>query len=178
MLDFNETDELFVGDDILKNFASCTDCGLCCRFFSDLTLYEKEVEEIVKELGISLEKFKQKYVNSVDTSNDSTTYSFNIPCSFLHQNRCMIYHHRFLVCRTFPLFMNLTTNKAILTGIYVCPQATQFFEGLLDFYQKDYHHLYHQIIEKEKHILIDDDGMEIMGSVSLFAPYLDWLNSK
>jgi Fe-S-cluster containining protein len=178
MLDFNETDELFVGDEILKNFASCADCGLCCRFFSHLILYEKEVDEIIKDLGISLDEFKQKYVSDVDNSRGSTTYSFNIPCSFLHQNKCMIYKHRFLVCRTFPFFMNLTTNNAILTGIYLCPQATQFYEGLIDFYQKHHPHLYHQLIKKEKDILIDDNGMEITGSVSLFAPYLDWLSVK
>jgi Fe-S-cluster containining protein len=178
MLDFKQTDKLFVGDEILKDFASCSDCGLCCRFFSHLTLYEKEVEEIVKQLDISLDKFIQKYVNSVHSSDESTTYSFKIPCLFLQKNRCMIYHHRFLVCRTFPLFMNLTTNKAILSGIYLCPQATQFYEGLLDFYQKDYPHLFHQIIEKEKHIMIDENGMEIRGSVTLFAPYLDWLHSE
>jgi Fe-S-cluster containining protein len=178
MLDFNETDELFVGDDILKDFACCTDCGLCCRFFSHLILYEKEVDEIINYLDISLNEFTQKYVNDVDNSEDSTKYSFHIPCSFLHQNNCMIYSHRFLVCRTFPFFMNLTTDKAILTGIYLCPQATQFYEGLIDFYKKYYPDLYQHLIEKEKEILIVDNGMEITGSVSLFAPYLDWLSVK
>lgn len=177
MLEFDETDELFVGDDILNEFFSCMDCGLCCRFFSILPIYEKEIAEAAASLEILPEKFKQRYTKTNENDMQNTKFSLKTPCPFLKANSCRIYNHRFLVCKTFPLFMNLSKNEAILSGIYLCPQATQFYEGLLDYYRKYHTELHYQLIEKEKDIVLDEKGMEIKGKVSLFSPYLDWLYS-
>lgn len=178
MLEFTETDELFVGDEILKEFWSCLDCGLCCSFFSILLIYDAEIEEIASFLGITPEAFEKRYTKRIDDSKEDTNYSLKTPCSFLDGNKCRIYKHRFLICRTFPLFINLTTNKAILSGIYLCPQATQFYEGLLDFYQQQHQQLYDQLLEKEKQVSIGERGMKIQGEASLFIPYLDFLYSS
>lgn len=176
MLEFSEADELFVGDEILKEFGSCTDCGLCCSYFSILPIYEVELNELATLLHLTTEEFEQKHIKKIKDSNEHNIYSLNTPCSFLEGNNCRIYEHRFLVCRTFPLFMNLSTNQAILSGIYLCPQATQFYEGLLDFYQMYHHHLYEQFLKKEKQVSIGEDGMKIQGEASLFIPYLDALH--
>jgi Fe-S-cluster containining protein len=177
MLEFDEADELFVGDAILNEFYSCTDCGLCCRFFSDFPIYKMEIASVSSFLKISSEQFKQNYTKRIGKNVENTRFSLKTPCPFLNGNVCRIYDHRFLVCRTFPLFMNLTKNEAILSGIYLCPQATQFYEGLLEFYKKHYTELFHRLIEKEKDVLLDEKGMEIKGKDSLFSPYLDWLYS-
>lgn len=178
MLEFEETDELFVGDDILKEFGSCTDCGLCCNFFSTLPLYDNELMHISKQLSIQLEEFKQNYTKRITSPEKLVSYSLQIPCPFLKQKKCTIYKNRFLVCRTFPLFLNITKNKAVLTGIYLCPQATQFYEGLLAFYKEHHHELYDQIITIEKQVALDEQGMKIQGGLTLFSHYLDWLYNR
>jgi len=177
MLEFDETDELFVGDEILNEFYSCTDCGLCCRFFSNLPIYETEIASVSSFLKISPEQFKQKYTKRINENIEKNRCSLKTPCPFLNGNVCRIYGHRFLVCRTFPLFMNLTKDEAILSGIYLCPQATQFYEALIEFYKQHHIDLFYRLIEKEKDVLLDESGMEIKGTVSLFSPYLDWLYS-
>ena len=176
MLSFNETDELFVGDEILKEFSSCTDCGLCCKFFSPLPLFEPEIQPLISFLKISQKEFLKKYISNISQSENSKVYSLHTPCPFLYQNSCRIYDHRFLVCRTFPFLINLTRDEAILTGIYFCPQSTQFYEGMLEYYRKNHKSLFHKLIEKEKQITIEKNGMEITGPVSLFSPYLDWMS--
>jgi Fe-S-cluster containining protein len=175
MLEFNKTDELFVGDEILREFGSCTDCGLCCSYFSILPIYEAELNEVATLLHLTTEEFEQRYIKKITVTIEQTFYSLKTPCLFLEGNNCRIYEHRFLVCRTFPFFKNLTTNQAILSGIYLCPQATQFYEGLLDFYQKYHQQLYEQLLKKEKQVSIAEDGMKIQGKASLFFPYLDAL---
>jgi len=177
MLEFDETDELFVGDDILNDFFSCRNCGLCCRFFSNLPIYEKEIDDAAASLEISPEKFKQRYIKRNGNDMENTKFLLKTPCPFLKVNSCRIHDHRFLVCRTFPLFMNLSKNEAILSGIYLCPQTTQFYEGLLEYYKEHHTELFYQLIEKEKDVVLDEKGMEIKGKVSLFSPYLDWLHS-
>jgi len=178
MLEFDEKDDLFVGDNILKEYSSCTDCGLCCKFFSQLPVYENEIIKIARSLNISPDDFQNKYLKKTSNSEKNSSFSLKTPCPFLKNNKCRIYHCRFLLCQTFPLFMNLSANTAILSGIYLCPQATQFYEGLLEFYKTNHFDLYNQLIEKEKHVKIDENGMELTGKVALFAPYLDWLYLK
>jgi len=175
MLEFNETDELFVGDEILNECWSCLDCGLCCSFFPILPIYDSEIKDAATLLGCTIQDFENKYTKKIEDSNKDTFYSLKTPCSFLEGNTCRMYEHRFLICRTFPLFINLTTNQAVLSGIYLCPQATQFYEGLLDFYQQQHQLLYEQLLEKEKQIRMDEEGMKIQGEASLFIPYLDFL---
>lgn len=178
MLIFDETDDLFVGDEILREFGLCTDCGLCCKVFSDLKIYPMEIKNISSILKINIEEFKNIYTGKQIDGNDDVNYFLKSLCPFLNQNKCQIYDHRFLVCRTFPLFINLTRKEAVLSGIYLCPQATQFYEGLLDFYQQHHTKLYHILTEKEQHVSLGEHGMKIIGEASLFEPYLDNLCSK
>lgn len=178
MLKFDENDELFVGDEILKEFGNCTECGLCCKFFTDLPIYEEEINQTSTLLGLSGEEFKKRYTKIINASEEEIKRSLKTPCPFEKNKRCTIYTHRFFICRTYPLFMNLTTNQAILSGIYLCPQATQFYEGLLEFYKKQNYEFYEQLLKKENQITVDEKGMKIQGKATLFSPYLDWLYSK
>ena len=137
MLEFNYDDDLFVGDEILKEFGDCCDCGLCCKFFQPLPFYKNEIKEIADFLGITEDIFYKKYVNAKYKDMDNQEISLKTPCPFLENNNCLIYKNRGFVCRTFPLCINLTTNEAVLSGVYFCPQATQFYEGLLEFNKKN-----------------------------------------
>jgi len=174
MLTINQDDDLFIGDSILQEFGKCTDCGLCCRFFDSLPIYPDEIENISAKLSISKEQFKQGYTKQ----DKEGEISLKTPCPFQSENHCQIYPHRFFTCRTFPLCINLTQNQGIISGIYLCPQATQFYEGMLAYYHKHHPKTYQHLVHLEEKTTIDEKGMKITGPASLFSPYLDWLISK
>lgn len=174
MLDFEPNDELFVGDKILSDFGNCTDCGLCCSYFESITLYPEEIKSIAKILSITEETF----INAYTKKQNENSYFLQMPCPFLKNKKCSIYPYRFFICQTFPLCINRSTNKAVLSGIYICPQATQFYEGLLQFYQDHSEDIYQKIIDIERNAEIDEKGMEIHAPSSIFSPYLDWLTKE
>jgi len=174
MLDIDQNDELFVGDNILKDFGNCTDCGICCTYFDTLSLYPEEITSIASRLQIKETDFITRYTK---TDNDQEI-SLQSPCPFLKKGTCMIYPYRFFICKTFPLCINLSKNQGILSGIYVCPQATQFYEGLLHYHANHHKKLYQKILTMEKKTKIDEKGMKIQGPIKLFSPYLDWLTSN
>ncbi len=64
MLEVNHNDELFVGDEILKEYGDCSDCGLCCKYFQTLPFYRGEIKEIADFLGITEDIFYKKYINA------------------------------------------------------------------------------------------------------------------
>ncbi|RLF56787.1 MAG: hypothetical protein DRN27_09045 [Thermoplasmata archaeon] len=176
MLEFNGDDDLFVGDEILKEYGDCCDCGLCCKYFQPLPFFKEEIKEIADFLGINEDIFYKKYVNAKYKDKDNQEISLKTPCPFLENNNCLIYEHRGFVCRTFPLCINLTTNEAVLSGIYFCPQATQFYEGLLDFLKKNHPTEYKKLILMEKQLQIQEGGLKIQGKSTIFSAYLDWLH--
>lgn len=176
MIECAKDDELFVGDDILKEFWDCRDCGLCCKFFQCLPIYKEEIEEMADFIGIDSEVFKKSYTIKIESNTDEV--SFKIPCQFLSDNTCEIYPVRGFICRTYPLCINLTTNIAVLSGIYFCPQATQFYESLLVFLKEFDIDTYENLLLKEKEFTIKEEGFEIQGSAQVFSQYLDSLYEK
>jgi Fe-S-cluster containining protein len=174
MLAIEQDDELFVGDTILKEYGDCMDCGLCCRFFNSISIYPEEIIRASTILSMDEEQFKQYYTKK----GKHDEISLKTPCPFLHQNKCQIYPHRFFTCKTYPFCINLSKNKGILSGIYLCPKSTQFYEGMLQYYSKYDLEAYQKIILLEEKTNIDEKGMKIIGASSLFSPYLDWLISN
>lgn len=173
MLECDEHDKIFVGDTILAEFWNCRDCGICCRTFEELPMYIDEAKQIATNLGISYKTFKDTFTDKNHNKKDEI--SLKSPCPFLKHNSCSIYSIRGFICRTFPLSINLSTNQAVLSGIYFCPQATQFYEGLIDFLYNTNLTIYHKLIQKEKKLFIDDLGMKIQGTADIFTAYLDWI---
>ena len=43
MLEFDEADELFIGDKVLRYFGNCLDCGLFCKVFN----YSKRLKSVL-----------------------------------------------------------------------------------------------------------------------------------
>ncbi len=174
MLAIDQHDEIFIGDSILKDFLNCSECGLCCSFFDDLIIYAEEIKNAANRLSLDEETFRSRFTKAI-VGNDRSLLT---PCPFVHENKCTIYNHRFFVCKAFPLCINLTKNQGILSGIYVCPQATQFYEGLLDFYKKNDENTYQFLLSMEEKVQIDEKGMKVMAKASLFSPYLDYLTTN
>ena len=176
MLSIEVDDDLYVGDELLQEFTPCLDCGLCCKFFDPLPVYEEEIDDLVSTLKITKTEFKKTYTKRLRKKDSIEKVSLKTPCPFQKGNLCQIYPKRLFICRTFPLLINLTKDIGVLSGIYVCPQATQFYEGMLDFYQGHQPNVYHQLVEKENQLTIGKNGMKIMGPAVIFSFFLDWLH--
>ena len=169
-------DELYVGDELLQEFSKCLECGLCCKFFDPLPIYNEEIEDLVSTLTTTTTDFKKTYTKRLRRSETIEKVSLKTPCPFQKGNLCQIYDKRWFICRTFPLFINLSKNTGVLSGIYVCPQSTQFYEAMIDFYNTRQPEFYRQFIEKEKQLTIGKNGMKIKGPAAIFSYYLDWLH--
>jgi Fe-S-cluster containining protein len=176
MISIEADDDLYIGDELLQEFTLCLDCGLCCKFFDSLPIYEEEIDELIATLQMTKTEFKKTYTKRIQKKDNKEKVSLKTPCPFQQGNLCQIYPKRWFICRTFPLLINITKKVGILSGIYVCPQATQFYEGMLDFYQHHQQYVYHQLVEKEKQLTIGKNGMKINGPIEIFSFYLDWLH--
>jgi len=84
----------------------CQSCGFCCRRF--ICLYPSELQKArlyAQNFGIKI-KFKP-YRKFFDLKNQKIIvliYLINHnPCPFLLDNKCLIYHDRFIVCRKYPI---------------------------------------------------------------------------
>ncbi len=79
----------------------CTACGNCCREISPV-LEQEDIERISPGLGISPEKFKERFLVKND-KNYSEGFIFNKkPCPFLKGNLCSHYELRPETCKSFP----------------------------------------------------------------------------
>ncbi len=116
------------------NKFECLKCGACCKnfgsngSFSGLPIFEwekQEFEKFAKEKAIYLninpsniiyDKKSKTYVNI-------SYFMKNQPCPFLKDNKCSIYNHRPIVCRSFPLARNpLIDNEPLSRSCFMhCP---------------------------------------------------------
>ena len=173
MLEFDSDDDMLVGDEILREFADCLDCGLCCRFFDSLPLYDVEIQEIASFLSIDRNAFLEEYTKSLEEYMEGCSVSLNVPCPFQKDNSCMIYEKRGFICRMFPLCINHTKNKAVLSGIFICPQATQFYIAMMEFYKVKQPNVYKILLEKERSTGDISSGLTLEGDAILFSCFID-----
>lgn len=95
----------------------CTECGKCCTGApGNVWVSEQEIEAIAKNLNISIEKFKKKYLRQrynryalIEKKNEKNDYD----CIFLKDKKCTIYQARPVQCRTFPWWrQNLNSEES------------------------------------------------------------------
>lgn len=79
----------------------CLACANCCKTMSP-TFTTEDVKRISKHVGMSQEKFREKYLYLDRADKDWMNKSQ--PCQFLNlkDNKCSIYEVRPLDCATFP----------------------------------------------------------------------------
>lgn len=176
MLEFDEKDELFIGDRVLKYFGNCLDCGICCKIFNNIEIADDEIQNISRYLKITKSEFLKKYTTQNQKCNMPTT-SLKTPCKFQKSSNCTIHKIKPFDCKTFPLLINLTKEQAIITGIYLCPQATHFYQGFLDFCYVYIPSLYEDLIYLEKETNWTSLGLELTLSSKPLCKYIDWLYS-
>jgi Fe-S-cluster containining protein len=177
MLEFDKEDELFIGDRVLRYFGNCLDCGLCCKIFNSIEIADDEIQNIAHYLKMTKGDFLKRYTKRNRKHNALTKTSLKTPCQFQKSSRCTIHKRKPFDCKTFPLLINVTKGQAILTGIYLCPQATHFYQGFLDFCQHHIPSLYDDLISLEKETNWTSLGFELTISAKPLSLYIDWLYS-
>lgn len=178
MLEFEESDKLFIGNKILQEFGDCLSCGICCKLFPFIDVYKDEIKLIRKYLNIDEKQFSIQYLKLDKSNGDSSNISFKTPCPLQENYHCKIHEVKPFDCKTFPLIINFTRKIAVLNGIYVCPQATQFYEGFLEFCKINQTSTYEKIILKEKNTQISQLGMKLTIDSKQFISYIDWIYSN
>ena len=108
----------------------CTQCGNCCRELRPL-LTKKEVKLLANFINTPEDKFREHYTEFDHDENKLRLKE--TPCSFLKDNRCMVYECRPSDCRSFPhLHKKDFTARLInvLQNYSICPIVFDVYEQL------------------------------------------------
>lgn len=107
---------------------ACTECGKCCTGGPGFVwVTEDEMNEMAKELAISVKEFKRLYTRQRDNKFALVEKkSQNHSCVFLENNKCRVYKARPTQCRTYPWW------KENLTSPESWQIAKQYCEGIKD----------------------------------------------
>ena len=106
----------------------CTTCGNCCKSLL-INVTEEEADNLSKHLQQSREVFDNQYLEKSNTMMLMNA----IPCTFLKEEKCTVYAHRFAGCREFPAMHLPNFNKRLFTTFMHysrCPIIFNVVEGL------------------------------------------------
>jgi Fe-S-cluster containining protein len=124
---------------VIEPKIDCTQCGNCCKTLM-IQVEEEEIKVLTKNLKISTNKFKKKYI---EQGGSNRMIMNTIPCHFLSENKCSVYEHRFSSCREFPaLHISGFTSRIFTTFMHYdrCPIIFNVIEALKQqsaFFEKD-----------------------------------------
>jgi len=108
----------------------CTACGNCCKSLM-INVSNEEANDLSKHLNKSRKDFDEEYL---EKSGDMMLMN-TIPCTFLNDNKCTVYEHRFAGCREFPAMHLPHFNKRLFTTFIHysrCPIIYNVVESLKD----------------------------------------------
>ena len=124
----------------IYDFSDCSICNLCC-IDGVLHLDEPDIKRISKFLKIS-PKFLVEHYTKYNLKTGEI--KINMPCSFLKNNKCIIYPVRPEVCRDYPVFVQ-NNDIIYVYGIETCAIATYFVQAYSDFLKKYYPDCFKQL---------------------------------
>ena len=106
--------------EILKLF-KCKKSGNCCKCPGYVYVSKQDQLNMAKELEISINEFKKKYVLSDKGWDTISTPHFRNRC-FLEGNSCLVYNSRPKSCRTYPNWDSIWESEhALLNESTQCP---------------------------------------------------------
>lgn len=113
----------------------CGKCRNCCKLYHG-TIPAEDVEKDARYLGISVEEFKNLYLDNDMISGAYDTK--HMPCDFLQKDGCCkLGECRPESCRDYP-FTNqperLWSLYSVLEAVSVCPVAFEIYERLKEEY--------------------------------------------
>ena len=88
----------------------CTACGNCCKSLL-INVTEEEATTLARHLNQSRTNFDAQYLEK----SGSMMLMNAIPCTFLTNDTCTVYEHRFAGCREFPAMHLPNFNKRLFT---------------------------------------------------------------
>jgi uncharacterized protein len=102
----------------------CTQCGDCCTGAPGYVWVNKEeIEQLAKQVDMSVADFEAKYVRNVGVRKSLIEYE-NGDCVFFDTKarKCTVYEARPRQCRTWPFWdSNVRTEEAWRQTCEVCP---------------------------------------------------------
>jgi Fe-S-cluster containining protein len=116
-------------NDTIAPRIDCTTCGNCCKTLM-IVVEEEEAEVLSSHLHISRTDFDYQYV---EKGSNGMMLVNTIPCTFLSNNKCTVYEHRFAGCKEFPA-LHLSQVKQRLFTLFMhydrCPIIFNVIENL------------------------------------------------
>ncbi len=106
----------------------CTICGNCCKSLM-INVSDDEADAIANHLNLSRTDFDEQNLEKGGTMMVMNA----IPCTFLDNNICTVYEHRFAGCKEFPAMHLPDFNKRLFTTFMHysrCPIIYNVVEGL------------------------------------------------
>jgi len=88
----------------------CTVCGNCCKSLL-INVTDEEADNLAAHLNKSRADFDSQYLEKSNTMMLMNA----IPCTFLKEEKCTVYQHRFAGCREFPAMHLPHFNKRLFT---------------------------------------------------------------
>ena len=159
----------------IYDFSDCSLCNICCNE-GVLHLDETDIKKISKYLKISPKSLVEHYTKyNLKTGK----IKINMPCSFLKNNKCLIYRVRPEVCRNYPVFVQ-NNGIVYVYGIETCATATYFLESYANFLEKYYPDCYRQLkknLDKDL-TLKKNDMINMQFSKEHLELFIKWLNRK
>ena len=107
----------------------CTQCGNCCKSLLINVTYE-EANHLAMHLQINRTQFDSTYI---EKGVNGMMLMNTMPCSFLLNNKCTVYEHRFAGCKEFPgLHLPNFKNRLFTTFMHYerCPIIFNVIENL------------------------------------------------
>lgn len=116
-------------DEVARQIDCCA-CANCCRVMSP-QLSARDVRRLADHLGIHKTQLIDDYLQP---SDEKGKYAFaQLPCRFLHEERCSVYDVRPDDCRSFP-HLQKREFRSRLIGVVencsICPIVYNVFERL------------------------------------------------
>lgn len=109
----------------------CTLCGNCCKSLM-ITVTNAEADLLSDHLHLSRDTFDSQFL---EKGIHNRMIINQIPCHFLHENKCRVYEHRFEGCKEFPgLHLPNFKNRLFTTFMHYerCPIIFNVVEQLKD----------------------------------------------
>ena len=113
---------------VISEQIDCTTCGNCCKKLKPCII-ERDIERLSNRLNIT----KEQVIDQYTETDDGELYFKDLPCTFLNENKCLIYNDRPEDCRSFPhLHKEFFTSRLwdVINNYSICPIVFNVFERL------------------------------------------------
>lgn len=115
---------------VLQRF-KCQGSGNCCRASGYVRVTIPEMTQMASVLGVSLNEFRTQMVVRVNGWEMISTPDHRPLCFLDEANRCTVYDHRPLACRTYPDWPEIWESpSSLMNEARQCPGLAAAIQGV------------------------------------------------